>query len=152
MYATNIPEQSGEQAVRHHHPGRGGKRRFLLHYVEMVIAMLVGMFVIGGAVRGALALAEVEFGSRTHPELVAVEMALDMTVGMVLWMRVRGHGWPAILEMAAVMLAPVPVLLPLLWSGVIGYDMLMLVEHVAMFALMFLAMLRRSGEYGGRTS
>ena len=151
MYATKQAEAHAEHGAHHHH-GAPSRWRFTLHYVEMVVAMFVGMFVIGGAVRGALFLAGVEFGSDTHPGLTALEMALDMTIGMALWMRIRGHGWAPSLEMAAVMIAPVLVLVPLMWLGAIGYDALMLIEHVAMFSLMFLAMLRRRGEYGGKRS
>lgn len=139
----------GHEAHRH---GAPGKRRFLVHYVEMVVAMLAGMFVLGGAVRGALALGGVEYGMATHPELTVLEMALEMSIGMVAWMRVRGHGWAGVLEMAAVMIAPAVVLVPFMRLGVLGADTAMLLEHVAMFPLMLLAMLRRRGEYGGQSA
>ncbi|THV42687.1 hypothetical protein FAB82_05155 [Glycomyces buryatensis] len=121
-----------------------------MHYLEMAVAMLVGMFVIGGALRGVLALADIEFGMATHPELALLEMAVDMALGMVVWMRIRGHAWAGTLEMAAVMIAPALIVIVPLRLGAMDGDAAMLVEHVAMFALMFLAMLRRRGEYGGR--
>jgi hypothetical protein len=127
---------------------RTGWRRFLRHYLEMVAAMLVGMLVLGGAVRGVLALAGLEYPTR-YPELLALEMAVEMSVGMVVWMRWRGHGWAATLEMVgAAMFAPLAVLFPLLWLGAIGGEALLVLEHVAMFPLMFLVMLRRRAEYG----
>ncbi|WP_026929768.1 hypothetical protein [Glycomyces tenuis] len=146
--------QTTERRPAHHthHHGAQGKRRFLIHYVEMVVAMLAGMFVLGGLVRGVVALAGVEYGMATHPELTILEMALDMSIGMVVWMRVRGHGWAGTLEMAAVMIAPALVLVPFVRLGALGADTAMLLEHLAMFPLMFLAMLRRRGEYGGRPS
>jgi hypothetical protein len=67
---------------------RTGWWPFLRHYLEMVAAMLAGMLVLGGAVRGVLALAGLEYPTR-YPELVALEMAVEMSVGMVAWMRRR---------------------------------------------------------------
>jgi hypothetical protein len=133
-------------------PTRGGgthaRWRFLRHYLEMVAAMLVGMVVLGAALRGVLALAGLAFPAQ-HPELAALEMAFDMSAGMVVWMRHRGHGWASTLEMAGAMFAPAIALFPLLWLGVVSGDSLLLLEHLAMFPLMFLVMLRRRGEYGG---
>jgi hypothetical protein len=122
--------------------------RFLRYYLEMVAAVVVGMVVLGAAVRGVLALVGLRYPAR-HPELVALEMAVTMTVGIVAWMRHRGHGWAATLEMTGAMFAPAVALTPLLWLGVIAGDALLLLEHLAMFLLIFLVMLRRRSEYGG---
>ena len=127
---------------------RAGRWRFLRHYLEMVAAMLVGMVVVGAAVRGVLALAGLEFPAR-YPELVALEMAFDMSVGMVAWMRLRGHGWSSTLEMVAAMFAPALGLFPLLWLGVLSGEDLLVVQHLAMFPLMYLIMVRRRAGYGG---
>jgi hypothetical protein len=40
-------------------------------------------------------------------------------------------------------------LFPLLWLGLIDGEALLVLEHLAMFLLMFLVMLRRRDEYGG---
>jgi hypothetical protein len=122
--------------------------RFLRHYLEMVAAMLLGMVVLGAALRGVLALGGLRYPTQ-YAELVALEMAITMSAGMVAWMRHRGHGWAATLEMVGAMFAPAVVLVPLLWLGVIAGDALLLLEHLAMFPLMFLVMLRRRAEYGG---
>jgi flagellar biosynthetic protein FliP len=114
----------------------------------MVVAMLVGMVVLGAALRGVLAVAGVEYPTQ-YPELMALEMAFTMSVGMVAWMRHRGHGWTSTLEMVGAMFAPAVALIPLLWLGVLAGDSLLMLEHVAMFVLMFLVMLRRRAEYGG---
>jgi hypothetical protein len=76
-------------------------------------------------------------------------MAATMSVGMVAWMRHRGHRWASTLEMTGAMFAPAVALVPLLWLGVITGDALLLLEHLAMFPLMFLVMRRRRAEYGG---
>jgi hypothetical protein len=134
------------------HPAHtaSGRRpwRFLRHYLEMVAAMAVGMIVVGAAVRGGLALAGLEFPSQ-YAELAVLEMAVDMSVGMVAWMRYRGHSWALTLEMVGAMFVPAIALCPLLWAGVISGGSLILLEHVVMLPLMYLVMLRRRNEYGG---
>lgn len=152
MITRDLPQEqpSATRAGCHDHAGRPGSwRRFALHYAEMVLAMLVGMAVFGFAVRALLGLAGVEFSMETRPVLVTLEMALDMTVAMCLWMRVRGHRWAPTLEMAGAMFAPAPPVMALLWLGAVDTGAAMAIEHAAMFTLMLAAMLRRRVEYGG---
>ncbi|WP_103956573.1 hypothetical protein [Nonomuraea solani] len=125
-------------------PGRRWGR-FALHYVEMIIAMFAGMFGLG-MLQSALGL---ELSHTAQPELSYLLMAFNMSVGMAVWMRIRGHGWAPTLEMCAVMFAPVVPLYPMLWLGIIDGGTLMMVAHVAMFPLMLVAMLRRLDEYAG---
>jgi hypothetical protein len=139
------PSGSGHPA---HAAGKHRRRRLLRHYLEMVAAMVVGMVVLGAAVRGVLALAGLAFPAQ-YPELAALEMAFDMSVGMIAWMRHRGHRWASTLEMAGAMFAPAVALFPLLWLGVIAGDAMLVLEHLAMFPLMCLVMLRLRAEYGG---
>jgi hypothetical protein len=47
--------------------------RFAGHYLEMVAAMLVGMFILGGALRAVLAAADVAYSMDRYPELVTLE-------------------------------------------------------------------------------
>jgi flagellar biosynthetic protein FliP len=140
------PAQTGSRHPPRAAGGHGGWR-FLRHYLEMVAAMFVGMVVLGATVRGVLAFTGREFPPQ-YPELVSLEMAFDMSVGMVAWMRHRGHGWPSTLQMAGAMFAPAVALLPLLWLGLIADESLLVLEHLAMFPLMFLVMRRRRAEYG----
>jgi fatty acid desaturase len=84
---------------------RSGRRAFALHLGEMLIAMLLGMVVLGGAIEGALAL----FGaslSDAPTSLAAAVMAINMTVPMVWWMRHRGHPVQHNAEMAGSMVIP----------------------------------------------
>ena len=145
--ARTARAQTGSRHPTHAAAGHN-RRRFLRHYLEMVAAMLVGMVVLGAAVRGVLALTGREFPAQ-YPELAALEMAATMSVGMVAWMRHRGHGWASTLEMAGAMFAPAVALFPLLWLGVITGDSLLVLEHLVMFPLMYLVMRRRRAEYGG---
>ena len=142
------PQTARTGSHRATHKGTGPRWHFLRHYLEMVAAMFVGMGVLGGAVRGILALAASEFPDQ-YPELTSLEMALTMSIGMVVWMRYRGHGWTSTLEMAGVMFVPLVVLFPLLWLALIDGGSLLMIEHIAMLPLMYLVMLRRRAEYGG---
>jgi hypothetical protein len=131
------------------HATHGGHGRwpFARHYLEMVAAMFVGMAVLGGLVRGTLAVLGLEMPDQ--PELISLEMGVYMAVGMVAWMRHRRHGWASTLEMAGVMFVPALALFPLLWAGAVSGDDLLMLEHVLMLPLMYVVMRRRRSEYGG---
>src|SRR5437763_16250822 len=81
--------------------------RFVLHFVEMCIAMAAGMLVFM-AVPGVMAL---------PPLLHQIGMAVAMTVPMVGWMRLRGHGWRHGIEMSIGMLAAWAAVLILVGLG-----------------------------------
>ncbi|MER5221770.1 hypothetical protein [Streptomyces flaveus] len=136
------------QAAQPTRPTRRGAWHFARHYLEMLVAMVVGMLVLGAVTRGVLALAGVDFSASRYPELASLEMAFSMSVGMAVWMRHRGHGWASTLEMCGAMFAPLLVLFPLLWLDVVTPDAMSTFEHLAMLPLMFLVMLRRRDEYG----
>ncbi len=121
---------------------RLGWRPLARHYVEMVLAMLVGMLVLG-ALRTAAGLT-VPF--EEQPGTAYVLMAIDMSVGMAVWMRFRGHGWAGTLEMCAAMFVPV-VLLPLVRSGAMDAMTFMMTAHVVMPLAMLVLLLRRRDEY-----
>ena len=85
------------------------------HYLEMVVAMLVGMMVLGPG--GGLAWP----GRADRFDVHALVMATNMAVAMAAWMRFRCHSWPAITEMSAAMYLPFAVLLVPYWAGALGY-------------------------------
>ncbi len=117
--------------------------RFVRHYLEMVVAMLLGMAALG-AVSGLI----LDLPDRTGVELV--EMAVWMAAPMVAWMRFRGHGWRACSEMAGAMLVPTAIALALLWTGAVtDADALLMAAHTAMFPTMLVVMLLRRDEYTG---
>jgi hypothetical protein len=125
-------------------------RHVARHYVEMVVAMFLGMGVLlpplGAALRAA--------GTSLHSSevLMISAMALTMTVPMVGWMRFRGHGWPVCAEMTAAMVIPTLSVLALLWSGLVDdLGTLLVIEHLAMLPSMLLAILLRRDEYTGAT-
>jgi hypothetical protein len=125
---------------------------FIRHYVEMLIAMVVGMFVLGGAFAVLLAPVGIDVGDwqTEAPALLLLGMAFTMTVPMVGWMRYRGHGWAPASEMAAAMFVPSFAAIVLLWIGAVeDSDTLLAIQHVAMLPAMLVAMLLRHAEYAG---
>jgi hypothetical protein len=97
-------------------------RRFVQHFFEMVVVMMLGMAVLAAAFREIHVLA---FGSgfdaawRDHVVLAAFAMVFNMTVPMVLWMRYRGHSWARGGEMAAAMNLPMLPLLLFYWADIV---------------------------------
>jgi hypothetical protein len=125
-------------------------RRFLRHYVEMVVAMFLGMVVLGVPAGWALRAVGSSWSELTTdaPALMLLGMALTMTVPMVGWMRYRGHGWRANTEMSASMLVPTFAAIALLQASVVDeVGVVLVVEHVAMLLGMLGAMLLRPTEY-----
>src|SRR4051812_48450991 len=81
---------------------RSPRRAFLMHLGEMLLAMALGMVVLGGAVEGVLRLLGTSLSDAPAAVSAAV-MAFDMTVPMVWWMHHRGHPKQHNAEMAASM-------------------------------------------------
>jgi hypothetical protein len=125
---------------------RPALRRFVGHYLEIVVAAVAGMVVLGPAesmLLNPIGWAEVVANS----EAATLVMATNMTVAAAAWMRFRGHGWAAIAEMAVAMYAPFVVLFPPLWLGVLSATGLMVLGHVLMLLAIATAMLRRRHQY-----
>jgi hypothetical protein len=131
---------------------RRRRSRFVRHALEMTVAMLVGMVVLGLAFRQLhLALFRTGFDDawHRHTELAVFAMAFNMTLPMVALMRYRGHSWERGGEMAAAMFVPAVPLLVLLWLGVISAYLVFPLQMVLMLPSMMLAMLYRADEYAG---
>jgi len=128
-------------------------RTFIRHYLEMLVAMFLGMFALGLPLAALLGVLGVDVGSwhRDAPELELLGMAFVMTVPMVAWMRHRGHGWAPAADMTAAMFLPSLAAIALLWAGLVeDSHALMMIQHIAMFPSMLVAMLLRRSEYSGR--
>jgi hypothetical protein len=114
---------------------------FTRHYLEMVVAMLVGMVALGP-------LEHLVWPALTaRHDVGVIVMATNMAIGMGAWMRFRGHSWRGIAEMSASMYLPFAVLLVPFWTGAIGGDALMTWGHVLMLPAMAAVMLLRPAEY-----
>jgi putative intracellular protease/amidase len=113
--------------------------RFVWHYAEMAIAMMLGMLLLGLVWSAVL--------PDTRFDVDTLIMAADMTIGMAVWMRIRRHSWPRINEMSLAMVVPFLVLLVPYWFGVFPEHLVMSVGHILMFVAMALVMLWRREEY-----
>jgi hypothetical protein len=121
------------------HAGLRGWLRFIGHFVEMVVVMLIGM----GVLTAVLGM------PHSSPiEVQAIYMAATMTLPMAGWMLIRGHSRRGTAEMAAAMILPVAALFPMLWAGLISGHALLDLQHVLMVPAMLGAMLYRRAEYG----
>ncbi|MGY1621581.1 hypothetical protein ACI789_05225 [Geodermatophilus sp. SYSU D00965] len=133
MTTTQTPQHTASRGRRTWH--------FVRHYLEMVVAMVVGMVALGP-------VEELVWpGLDDRLDVSVVVMATNMAIGMGAWMRFRGHSWRAVAEMSAAMYLPFAVLLAPYWAGAVSGGVLMTVGHVAMLPLMALAMLLRPAEY-----
>ena len=127
-------------------------RHFAHHYVEMLVAMFLGMAVLGLPAVAALGLAGMSASELRNdaPALLLLGMGVTMTAAMVAWMRYRGHGWPACADMTAAMFIPTFGVIALLPSGLVDeIGTLLTIEHVVMPVSMLGAMLLRRAEYTG---
>jgi len=129
---------------------RRSKVQFAKHYVEMVLVMFAGMLVLGGAlllIVAALGTSPNEL-QEDAPALFLLGMGFSMTAPMVWWMQRRSHSWAATLTMALAMILPTIATIVFLATGAIeDLDTLLMIEHVAMFPAMFVAMLPFGSEY-----
>ena len=125
-------------------------RHFVRHYLEMVVAMFLGMAVLGVPAGWALSAMSIDWSGLTddYPALMFLGMATTMTLPMVAWMAYRGHGRRANAEMSASMFVPTFAVIGLLWADLLSdLGMLMIIEHVAMLLAMAGVMLLRPAEY-----
>jgi hypothetical protein len=124
-------------------------RRFIRHYIEMVIAMFAGMIVLG--IPGEAALRAAGYSSSQlqadAPAVALLAMAVIMTVPMVAWMRRMGHGWRPCNEMAASMFLPTFLVIGMMAAGAADFATAMGLEHAIMLPAMLVAMLLRREEY-----
>jgi hypothetical protein len=128
--------------------------RFSLHYLEMVVAMMIGMpffFMLRNVIPASSSYTAI-FVRGTI--LFDLAMVIVMTIPMVIWMIVRGHGWRHSAEMAFAMSALMVVVIALRllvgsntyspWLRQVGYN--------GMFLGMLIAMLYRRDHYTGKAN
>jgi len=117
-------------------------RRFVLHALEMVVAMVVGMMLL------AVVWEMLWPGLPDRPAADALVMGVDMAAGMAAWMWLRGHGGRLVVEMSVAMVAPFAVALIPYGLGLISGDGVMVLGHIGMVVAMFGAMVLRFDAYG----
>jgi len=125
---------------------KGPTRNFVQHLLEMTIAMLVGMGVL--AVPAKLLFDGLGWGFMNEEMVpMTLVMATNMTIGMSLWMRIRGCRWRLIVEMGLAMYVPFVILYPFYFADVVSAMAVMIIGHVLMVPAMVVAMLIRKDEY-----
>ena len=146
IYTASIPAQ--DHKIRSSAAKAG---RFTLHFLEMMLAMMVGMpvfFMLRNQIP-ASSIYAAAFVRGTN--LYDMAMGVFMTVPMVAWMVVRGHGWRHSAEMAFAMFASVAAVIGL---RLLGADVKQLwiskVSHIGMLLGMLIAMLYRRDHYTGK--
>ncbi|MFC0626435.1 hypothetical protein [Kribbella deserti] len=113
-------------------------RHWLRHFFEMLVAMVVGMALLDPLWQAIL-------GDRI--EITTLTMAVDMAIGMGVWMVYRGHGRRDLIEMSAAMIVPYLVLLVPFRLGWISAGDLEMGGHTAMIVAMVAVMLFRRRHY-----
>jgi hypothetical protein len=126
--------------------GSGSKRMFARHFGEMVLAMLLGMVVLGGLAEVGFALSGSSLSDQPGGTQVML-MGFNMTVPMVLWMMYRGHAAARNVEMALSMIVPSAAAAALAWAGALGSGAALGVQHALMIPAMLGVMLWRYQDY-----
>jgi multisubunit Na+/H+ antiporter MnhC subunit len=143
-------------------------RAFARHFLEMMVAMVAGMVILGLAV----SLLLVRLGCTNQPNehvglhahsrmasnmgcasllnghvdplvLVLATNMIVMTAGMGMWMRYRGYAWIHIAEMGGAMYLPILLLMVLYSANVLGGGFVFIAGHVLMLPAMLGIMLYR---------
>jgi hypothetical protein len=109
--------------------------RFVWHYVQMSIAMCLGMLLPVGLILSALGLSHIVSRS---PEASALVMTAEMVFGMAAWMRIRRHPWRHTVEMSAGMSASTVVVAAASLAGLLPHTT---VQSGTVFMLMWAGML-----------
>jgi hypothetical protein len=146
MSAHGVIRSSTALAGGHEHR----RRTFLRHLAEMVIAMMLGMCILGMAFRGihtALFGGGFDAAWRQHTELAVFAMTFNMTLPMVLWMHHRGHAWERCGEMAGAMFLLALVVLVPFWAGAISSGVVLPLEMALMLPAIIGVMALRYDEY-----
>ena len=110
-------------------------------FAEMLGAMAVGMVVLDPVwawTFDALGWS----GVLDRPDVHAIVIAANMSITMVLWMRVRSGTWAGAGLMVASMFTPFVVLLVPFWAGVLAGDAMLVAGHVLMLPCMAFVVVR----------
>jgi len=121
-------------------------RKFLGHFGEMLLVMLLGMGVLSGVAHLAVAAAGGSIGDAPGGFQVLL-MGFNMTVPMVAWMSYRGHPRARNMEMAGAMIVPTLAAAALAAAAVLSTGAALGVQHAAMIPAMLGVMLWRYEHY-----
>ena len=118
-------------------------RHSVLHLGEMFLAMMIGMAALDAVFNGILTVAGISYADVVDdaPTAVALILMFNMTVPMLLWMRVRGHEASEVSEMGVAMMVVGATTVFLLWLSLIDAAAICGVECGLMLPGMVAAML-----------
>lgn len=125
---------------------RQGRRRFVLHFVEMVLVMAVGMGVFSAVASAVFRLAGSSLMDQAGWLRISL-MGVNMTIPMVLWMLLRRHTLAQNVEMAGAMLVPSFLSAGLVAVGILATPTGFVIQHAVMLPAMLGVMLWRYDEY-----
>lgn len=125
----------------------GPTAQFVRHFLEMVIAMMIGMMVLGVPVRAVAAAMGYTDGLRGLPEVSALAMTLEMTIPMAAWMLYRRHRIAVVAEMSGAMVASAVVIVALCLVHLLPSTSAPLLSDVGMYVAMLGVMIYRRSEY-----
>jgi hypothetical protein len=139
------------RAEVHIHGWDGGRTgRFVRHLLEMTVAMMLGMAVLGvlfGELHILVFGAGFDNAWHSHTELAVFAMTFNMTLPMIALMRYRGHTWERCGEMSGAMFVLALALLVPFWLGVVSAGVVLPSEMVLMLPAMILVMLAHVDDY-----
>jgi nitrogen fixation protein FixH len=121
--------------------------RFLVHFGEMALAMLLGMVVLG--IINSAVLVPRGFHLSQLPEVYTLAMAFSMTIPMVAWMWFRGHCWRHSAEMTAAMFVPAVICIGVCSLGLLPRTTMLSWYHLLMWVAMLGVMLYSWNDYAG---
>jgi flagellar biosynthetic protein FliP len=127
-------------------PHRAGWVPFIRHYIEMVLAMVIGMLALMPLEMWAVQAAGAP-RLLDRVEVMTLVMATDMAMAMGAWMAYRRHGWRDIVEMSAAMYLPFVIFFPATLTGVMTGGAMMVAGHALMLVAMLAVMLWRRDHY-----
>ena len=127
---------------------------FVLHFLEMCVAMCIGGVILNLLVFRAAALIGYPDLRQQFPALALLVIAFNYSLPMAAWMRFRGMAWRPTLEMSGTTIGLGVLLIGLAWLGIIPRSSLRGWELGfcgPACVLMVVVMLFRLDLYTGRT-
>jgi uncharacterized membrane protein YhaH (DUF805 family) len=121
--------------------------RFLGHFGEMFVVMMIGMPLFGMPEQAIVRAMGYPHPTQQFPVIAAFLMTINMTVPMVALMRYRGHSWARSGEMAAAMVVPSVAIIVLCVVGMIPTRSVSGLVMLLMLPAMLVVMLYRRTEY-----
>jgi len=135
-----------------HHPQQNIVSRlghFVLHYVEMCLAMCIGGISLNVLFFGGAALLGYTNIPERYPEFSILMIGILLAIPMAAWMRFRGHDWRSTLEMSSTSIVLAILLIGAAWLGALPKsEMLEWIKRLAC-PVMLIPMVLRLDLYTG---